>query len=81
MDEDATAALDPNDDPAPADNADWVTAMNNYVTAGEDYSDENMNSQDDTPTQASQEITTGNSALASFNAANSGVLNGSIQSL
>ncbi len=49
--------------------------------AGEDYSDKNMNSQDDNPTQASQEIATGNSALASFNAANSGVLNGSIQSL
>jgi hypothetical protein len=81
LDEDATTALDPSDDPAPADNADWVTAMNDYVTAGEDYSDENMNSQDDNPTQASQEITTGNSALASFDATNSGVLNGSIQSL
>ena len=81
LDGDATAALDPNDDPPPADNADWTTAMNDYVTAGEDYSDENMNYQDDNPTQASQEIAAGNSALASFNAANGGVLNGTIQSL
>ena len=77
---DAQAALDPNYDPPPADNADWTTAMNDYVTAGEDYSDDNMNQQDDNPTQASQEITQGNSALASFNAANGGVLNGTIQS-
>ena len=81
LDEDATAALDPNGDPPPADNADWTTAMNDYVTAGEDYSDENINSQDDNPTQASQEITAGNSALASFTAANGGVLNGTIQPL
>jgi hypothetical protein len=81
LDEDATAALDPNDDPPPADNADWTTAMNDYVTAGEDYSDENVNSQDDNPVQASQEIAAGNSALASFNAANGGILNGTIQSL
>ena len=79
--QDAQAALDPNDDPPPADNADWVTAMNDYVTAGEDYSDQNMNSQDNNPTQASEEIAAGNSALASFNAANGGVLNGTIQSL
>jgi hypothetical protein len=77
---DAQAALDPNYDPPPADNADWVTAMNDYVTAGEDYSGDNTNEQDDTPAQASQEIAAGNSALASFNAANAGVLNGIIQS-
>jgi hypothetical protein len=55
--------------------------MNDYVTAGEDYSDENINSQDDNPTQASQEIAAGNSALASFNAANGRILNGTIQPL
>jgi hypothetical protein len=78
--QDAQAALDPSYDPPPADNADWVTAMNDYVTAGDDYSDENMNEQDDTPAQAGQEIAAANSALASFNAANGGVLNGTIQS-
>ena len=36
--------------------------------------------QDDNPAQANQEIGAGNSALASFNAANGGVLNGTIQS-
>jgi hypothetical protein len=77
---DAQAALDPNYDPPPADNADWVTAMNDYVTAGEDYSGDNTNEQDDNPAQANQEIAAGNSALASFNAANEGVLNGTIQS-
>jgi hypothetical protein len=77
---DAQAALDPNYDPPPADNADWTAAMNDYVTAGEDYSGNNTNEQDDTPAQASQEIASGNSALASFNAANGGVLNGTIQS-
>jgi hypothetical protein len=77
---DAQATLDPNYDPPPADNADWVTAMNDYVTAGEDYSGDNTNEQDDNPAQASQAITAGNSALASFNAANGGVLNGTIQS-
>jgi len=76
---DAQAALDPNYDPPPADNADWMTAMNDYVTAGEDYSGDNTNTQDNNPTQASQEITAGNAALASFNAANGGVLNGIIQ--
>jgi len=78
---DAQAALDPNYDPPPADNADWVTAMNDYVAAGEDYSNDNMNQQDDNPAAASQEITAGNTALASFNTANGGVLNGIIQSL
>ncbi len=78
---DAQAALDPNYDPPPADNADWVTAMNDYVTAGEDYSGNNTNEQDDNPAQASQEIAAGNAALARFNAANGGVLNGTIQSL
>jgi hypothetical protein len=78
---DAQAALDPNYDPPPADNADWVTAMNDYVTAGEDFSGDNMNEQDDNSAQASQEIAAGNAALASFNAANDGVLNGTIQSL
>jgi hypothetical protein len=53
--------------------------MNDYVTAGQDYSGDNMNSQDDSAAQASQEITAGNAALASFNAANGGVLNGTIQ--
>jgi hypothetical protein len=77
---DAQATLDPNYDPPPADNTDWVTAMNDYVTAGEDYSGDNTNQQDDSPSQASQEIAAGNSALASFNAANGGVLNGTIQS-
>jgi len=76
---DAQAALDPNYDPPPADNADWDTAMNDYVTAGEDYTGDNMNEQDDNPAQASQEITAGYAALASFNAANGGVLNGTIQ--
>jgi hypothetical protein len=80
LEQDAQAALDPNDDPPPADNTDWMTAMNDYVTAGQDYSGDNMNTQDDNPAQASQEITAGNSALASFNAANGGVLNGTIQS-
>ena len=75
---DAQAALDPNYDPPPADNADWVTAMNDYVTAGEDYSGDNTNEQDDNPAQASQEIADGNSALARFNTANGGVLNGTI---
>jgi hypothetical protein len=81
LEQDAQAALDPNYDPPPADNADWATAMNDYVTAGEDYSGDNTNEQDDDPAQASQEIAAGNSALASFNAANGGVLNGTIQSL
>jgi len=76
---DAQAALDPNYDPPPADNADWLTAMNDYVTAGEDYSGDDTNQQDDNPAQASQEIAAGNSALASFNTANGGVLNGTIQ--
>jgi hypothetical protein len=80
LEQDAQAALDPNDDPPPADNADWVAAMNDYVTAGEDYSGDNTNEQDNTPAQASQEIQAGNAALASFNAANGGVLNGTIQS-
>ena len=75
---DAQAALDPNYDPPPADNADWLTAMNDYVTAGQDYSGNNTNEQDDNPAQASQEITAGNAALARFNTANGGVLNGTI---
>ncbi len=79
LEQDAQATLDPNDDPPPADNADWVTAMNDYVTAGEDYSGDNTNEQDDNPAQASQEIKAGDSALASFNAANGGILNGTIQ--
>jgi hypothetical protein len=77
---DAQAALDPNYDPPPADNADWMTAMNDYVTAGEDYSGDNTNQQDDNAASASQEIGAANSALASFNTANGGVLNGTIQS-
>ncbi len=77
---DAQATLDPNYDPPPADNADWVAAMNDYVTAWEDYSGDNTNQQDDNPAQGSQEISAGNSALASFNTANGGVLNGTIQS-
>ena len=76
---DAQAALDPNYDPPPADNTDWVTAMNDYVTAGEDFSGDNMNQQDDTAAQGSQEIQAGKAALAQFNAANGGVLNGTIQ--
>jgi hypothetical protein len=80
LEADAQATLDPNYDPPPADNADWVTAMNDYVTAGEDYSGDNTNENDDNPAQASQEIDQGNSALASFNATNGGVLNGSIGS-
>ena len=75
---DAQAALDPNYDPPPADNADWLTAMNDYVTAGQDYSGNNTNEQDDNPAQASQEIADGNSALARFNTANGGVLDGTI---
>ena len=54
--------------------------MNDYVTAGEDYSGDNTNEQDGNPAQASQEIAAGNAALARFNAANGGVLNGTIQS-
>ena len=79
LEQDAQAALDPNYDPPPADNADWETAMNDYVTAGQDYSGDNMNGQGDNPAQASEEITAGNAALASFNAANGGVLNGTIR--
>jgi hypothetical protein len=45
---------------------------------GEDYAGDNTNEQG--PGQASQEITAGNAALASFNTANGGVLNGTIQS-
>jgi hypothetical protein len=71
LETDAQAALDPNYDPPPADNADWVTGMNDYVTAGEDYSDGDT-------AAASQEIEAANSALASFNAANGGVLNGTL---
>ncbi len=78
---DAQTALDPNYDPPPADNADWVAGMNDYVTAGDDYSGDNTNEQDDNPAQASQEIGAGNAAPARFNAANGGVLNGTIQSL
>jgi hypothetical protein len=81
LEADAQAALDPNYDPPPADNADWVTAMNDYVTAGEDYSGDNTNEQDDNPAQANQEIEAGNSALTRFNAANGGVLDGTIQTL
>jgi hypothetical protein len=76
---DARAALDPSYDPPPADNADWETAMNDYVTAGEDYTGDNMNEQGGNPARASLEITAGNAALASFNAANGGVLNGTIK--
>jgi hypothetical protein len=80
LEQDAQATLDPNYDPPPADDADWMTAMNDYVTAGEDYSGDNTNEQDDTAAQGAQEITAANAALASFNAANGGVLNGTIQS-
>ncbi len=80
LEQDAQAALDPNYDPPPADNADWVTAMNAYVTAGEDFSGDNTNEQDNTAATAMAEITAGNTALASFNTANGGVLNGTIQS-
>jgi hypothetical protein len=76
---DAQAALDPNDDPPPADNADWVTAMNDYVTAGENYSGHNTNAADNSNAAAAQEISDGNSALASFNAANGDVLSGIIE--
>ena len=69
---DAQTALDPNYDPPPADNANWVAGMNDYVTAGEDYSGDNTNEQDDNPAQASQEIGAGNAALARFNAPNRG---------
>ena len=61
-------------DPPPADNADWVTAMNDYVTAGEDLSDDNTNEADDTAAEAMQEIEAGNATLASFNSANGEVL-------
>jgi hypothetical protein len=77
---DAQAALDPNYDPPPADNADWVSAMNDYVTAGEDYSGDNTNTADNNNAAAGQEISAGNSALASFNAANGDVLSGIIES-
>ena len=36
--QDAQAVLDTETDPAPIDNADFVTAMNDYVAAGNDYS-------------------------------------------
>jgi hypothetical protein len=77
---DAQAALDPNYDPPPTDNNDWVSAMNDYVTAGEDYSDDNTNAADNNDATAGQEISAGNSALASFNAANGDVLSGIIES-
>jgi hypothetical protein len=80
LEQDAQAALNANYDPPAVDAADWTTAMNDYVTAGEDYTSDNMNAQDDNPAAASQQITAGNSALASFNAANGGMLNGIIQS-
>jgi hypothetical protein len=80
LEQDAQAALDPNYDPPPADDTDWVTAMNDYVTAGEDYSGDNTNEQDNNAAQANQELEAANTALASFNAANGGVLNGTIQS-
>ena len=54
--------------------------MNDYVTAGEDFSGDNTNEQDNTAATAMPEITAGNAALASFNAANGGVLNGTIRS-
>jgi hypothetical protein len=81
LETDAQAALDPNYDPPPADNADWVTAMNDYVTAGQDYAGDNVNQQDDNAAQANQELQEAYAALAKFNAANGGVLNGIIQSL
>ena len=76
---DAQAALDPNDDPPPADSADWVSAMNDYITAGEDYSGDNTNAADNNNAAAAQEISDGNSALASFSAANGDVLSGIIE--
>jgi hypothetical protein len=80
LEQDAQAALNPDYDPPPADDADWVTAMNAYVTAGEDLSGDNTSEQDNTAATGMQEITAGNAALASFNTANGGVLNGTIQS-
>jgi hypothetical protein len=80
LEQDAQAALDPSYDPPPTDDTDWVTAMNDYVTAGEDYSGDNTNEQDDNAAQANQELGEANLALASFNAANGGVLNGTIPS-
>jgi hypothetical protein len=77
---DAQAALDPNYDPPPTDNADWVRAMNDYITAGEDYSGDNTNAADNNNAAAGQEISDGNSALASFSAANGDVLSGTIES-
>lgn len=79
LETDAQAALDPNDDPPPADDADWVYAMNDYVTAGEDFSGDNTNEADDTAAAAMQEIEAGDATLASFNAANGDVLNGIIK--
>jgi hypothetical protein len=79
--QDAQAALDPNYDPPPADNTDWVNAMNAYVMAGEDYTGDNTNEEDNTAATANAELRSGDAALDSFNAANGGVLNGTIQPL
>jgi hypothetical protein len=68
--QDAQAALDTETDPAPIDNADFVTAMNDYVAAGNDYSGFN-DSGTQNAAQAAQEVAAAQAAINSFNAAQS----------
>jgi hypothetical protein len=51
--QDAQAALSTETDPAPVDNADFVTAMNDYIAAGNDYSGYRSSGQQNIP-QANQ---------------------------
>ena len=65
---DAQAALNEETDPAPVDNSGFVTAMNDYIAAGNDYSGDNSSGQQNVA-QANQEIGEGTTALSSFDAA------------
>ena len=66
--QDAQAALNTEIDPAPVDNADFVTAMNDYVAAGNDYSGYNDSGAQNIG-QANQEVAAAQAAIKSFNAA------------
>jgi hypothetical protein len=66
--QDAQAALSTETDPAPVDNADFVTAMNDYIAAGNDYSGYSSSGQQNIP-QANQEVSAAQAAVRSFNAA------------
>jgi hypothetical protein len=66
---DAQAVLNDETDPAPVDNSDFVAAMNDYIAAGNDYSGDNSSGQQNVA-QADQEVAAGNTALKSFEAAN-----------